>query len=86
MFNILHNYNLRSKIIYEGKSEMDIKSRILQAKPSFYKKKHLFTLNKISLKTRKTLIKSFVWSIAFYGTDTWTMLKLERKRIEAFET
>jgi hypothetical protein len=42
--------------------------------------------NAVSLKTRKTLIKSFVWSIALYGAETWTTLKAERRKIEALET
>jgi len=39
---------------------MDIKSRIVQAKRAFYKKKRLFTANTVNLNTRETLIKSFV--------------------------
>lgn len=65
---------------------MDIKSRIPQAKQAFYKKKHLFTANTVSLNTRKTLLKSFVWSIALYGAATWTMFKAQRKKIDTFET
>ncbi|XP_025406672.1 uncharacterized protein LOC112680706 [Sipha flava] len=75
-----------SKITHDGRSEMDIKSRIAQAKQAFYQKKHLLTANTVSLNTRKNLIKSFVWSIALYGAETWTILKAERKKIEAFET
>lgn len=77
---------LGSKITHDGRSEMDIKSRIAQAKQAFYKKKHLLTANTVSLNTRKNLIKSFVWSIALYGAETWTIQKAERKKIEAFET
>jgi hypothetical protein len=44
--------------------------KVQQAKEAFYKNKHLFTANTVSLKTRKTLIKSFVWSIALYGAET----------------
>jgi hypothetical protein len=51
---------------HDGKSEMDIKSRIVQAKQTFYKKKHLLTENTVSLNTKKTLINIFVWSIALY--------------------
>uniref|UniRef100_A0A2S2QAL0 Reverse transcriptase domain-containing protein n=1 Tax=Sipha flava TaxID=143950 RepID=A0A2S2QAL0_9HEMI len=76
---------LGSKITHDGRSEMDIKSRIAQAKQAFYQKKHLLTANTVSLNTRKNLIKSFVWSIALYGAETWTILKAERKKIEAFE-
>ncbi|KAE9541243.1 hypothetical protein AGLY_004488 [Aphis glycines] len=61
----------------------DIKCRIAQAKQAFYKKKHIFTANTVSFKTRKTLIKSFVWSIALYGAKTWTIYKAERRKIEA---
>ncbi|CAI6362900.1 unnamed protein product [Macrosiphum euphorbiae] len=77
---------LGSKITHDRRSEMDIKSRIAQEKQAFYHKKHLLTVNTVSLNTRKNLIKNFVWSIALYGTETWTILKAERKKIEAFET
>jgi len=65
---------------------MDIKCKIAQAKQAFYKKKHLFTAINISLKTRKALIKSFVWSKALFEAETCTILKAERRRIEALET
>jgi len=42
--------------------------------------------NTVGLKTRKTVIRSFVWSIAIYGSETWTILKAEGKSIKAFET
>jgi hypothetical protein len=53
----LRIYVFTKKITHDGRSEMDIKSRIAQAKQVFYKKKHLFTANTVSLNTRKTLIK-----------------------------
>jgi len=77
---------LGSKITNDGKSETEIKSRIAQVKQAFYKKRNLFTANTINLKTRKSLIKSFVWNVALYGAETWTILKAEKKKIEAFET
>lgn len=33
--------------------------------------------NTVSLETSKILIKSFVWSIALYGAETWTILEAE---------
>ena len=30
-------------------------------------------------------MKCFVWSVAFYGAETWTLRRSEEKRIEAFE-
>ncbi|KAJ4428339.1 hypothetical protein ANN_24358 [Periplaneta americana] len=34
---------------------------------------------------RKRLVKCFVWSVALYGAETWTLRRSEEKRIEAFE-
>ena len=34
---------------------------------------------------RKRLVKCFVWSVALYGTDIWTLRRNEHKRLEAFE-
>ena len=34
----------------------------------------------------RTLIKSFIWSVALYGSETWTLGKTEEKVINAFET
>jgi len=65
---------------------MDIKSRIVQAKQAFYKKKHLFRANTINLNSRITLTKSFISSIALFGAETWTILKAERRRIDAFKS
>jgi hypothetical protein len=42
-------------------------------KAAFSKKRALFT-SKIDLKLRKKLVKCCIWSIALYGTETWTLL------------
>ena len=33
----------------------------------------------------KELVRCYVWSIALYGSETWTVRKLERKYLESFE-
>ncbi|KAI5720095.1 hypothetical protein M8J77_001812 [Diaphorina citri] len=76
---------LGSCITEDGKSLSDIKQRIGQAKAAFYKKISLFCSNNIDIELRKRLVKSLVWSVALYGSETWTMNKAEKKRIEAFE-
>jgi len=37
------------------------------------------------LETKKKLIKSCIWSVAFYGSETWTLGKNEERVINAFE-
>jgi hypothetical protein len=35
---------------------------------------------------KKTLTKSCIWSVAVYGSETWTLRKNEERVINAFET
>ena len=35
---------------------------------------------------RKRLVKCFVWSVALYGIENWTLGWSEQKRLEAFQT
>lgn len=76
---------LGSKITSDAKSKRDIQSRICQAKIAFNKKKRLFTSNNLNITLRKKLLKTFVWSVMLYGSETWTMGKPEHQKIEAFE-
>ena len=39
----------------------------------------------ITLITKIRLVKALVFHIVLYGADSWTMRKLERKMIDAFE-
>jgi hypothetical protein len=41
--------------------------------------------SKISLELRKKLVRSYIWSIALYGSETWTLKTLQRKNLESFE-
>ena len=54
------------------------------AKAAFGKKKTLFT-SKLDLNLRKKLIKCYIWSIAFYGAETWTLRAADQKYLESFE-
>jgi glutaredoxin-related protein len=75
---------LGSKITKDGRSTKEIKSRIAQAKRAFYHKKRLLTSNKISLRTKKFL-KAYVWSVALYGCEAWTIGGTDKKRPESLE-
>jgi hypothetical protein len=55
-----------------------IKSRINIAKAAFKKKKKLFT-SKLELNLRKKPMKCYIWSIALYGAETWTLQKADQK-------
>jgi hypothetical protein len=55
-----------------------MKSRIAMAKATFKKKKKVFTC-KLDLNSRKKLVKCYIWSITFYGAETWTLRKVDQK-------
>jgi hypothetical protein len=37
------------------------------------------------LELRKKLVKCYVWSIALYGAETWTLRAVDQKQMESFE-
>ena len=52
----------------------------------FNNKKQLLCSNNLSLEMIKTLIKSWIWSVALYGSETGTLGKNEKMVINTFET
>ena len=75
---------LGSLISEDGYCEKDIRARIGMGKGAFLAKKILLTSN-ISMELKKRIVKSTVWSVMLYGTETWMLTQAEKKRIEAFE-
>jgi hypothetical protein len=45
--------------------------------------KFILFLNNILL--RKKLVKCYIWSIALYGAETWTLREVNQKHLESFE-
>jgi len=54
------------------------------AKAAFSKKKTLFT-SKLDLNLRKKVVKCYIWSMAFYGAETWTLRAADQKYLENIE-
>jgi len=54
------------------------------SKAAFNKKKTLFT-SKLDLHLRKKLVKCYIWSMALYGAETWTLREADQKYLERFE-
>lgn len=75
---------LGSLITADSRCTSDIKSRIAIAKTAFNQKKHIFK-SRISKEVKKKLIKTYIWSIALYSCETWTMTQKDKEMIEAFE-
>jgi hypothetical protein len=54
------------------------------AKAAFNKKRALFTC-KLELELGKELVKCYIWSIALYGAETWTLRAVDQKHLQSFE-
>ena len=59
-------------LINDGRCTREIKSRIAMGKAAFNKKRALFT-STLDSKLRTKLVKCYIWSMAFYGAETWTL-------------
>jgi hypothetical protein len=71
-------------IKYYVKSTREIKSRISMAKEVVNKEKALFTI-KLYLNLRKKLVKCYIWYMALYDAEIWTLRKVDQKYIKCFE-
>ena len=75
---------LGSILTNDGNCTCEIKCRIAMAKAAFNKKRTLFT-STLDLELRKKLVKCYVWSIALYGAETWTLRAVEQKHLKSFK-
>ena len=63
---------LGSLLTNDGRCACEIKCKIAMVKAAFNKKRTLFT-STLDLELRKKLVKCYIWSIALYGAETWTL-------------
>jgi hypothetical protein len=75
---------LGSVMVNNARCTHEIKSRLAMAKAAFNNKKILST-SKLDLNLRKKLVKCYIWSMALYGAETWTLRKVDQKYLESFE-
>jgi hypothetical protein len=54
------------------------------AKAAFNKERALFT-STLDLELRKKLVKCYVWSIALYGSENWTLRAVDQKHLEVLK-
>jgi hypothetical protein len=83
MENVEYFSCLGSMLTNDARGTREIKSGIVMAKAAV-KKKNLFTC-KLDLNLRKKLVKCYIWSIAFYVAETWTLRKVDQKYLEVLK-
>ena len=80
-----HFKYLGSFVTTDCKSNMDIRTKVAEAKRAFGEMKTILTNNKIPLPLRMRIHRCYVEPIMLYGCETWTLLKKDKKKLESAE-
>ena len=74
-----------SKITADGDCSHEIKRRLLLGRKVMTNLDGIFKSRDITLPTKVHLVKSMVFPVVMYGCESWTVKKVECRRIDAFE-
>ena len=76
---------LCSKITADGDCSHEIKRRLLLGRKVKTNLDSIFKSRDITLPTKVPLVKAMVFPVVMYGYESWTVKKVEGRRIDAFE-
>ena len=76
---------LGSKITADGDCTHEIKRFLLLGRKVMINLDSIFKSRDITLPTKVCLVKAVVFPVVMYGSESWTVKKAERRRIDAFE-
>ena len=76
---------LGSKITADGDCSHEIKRCLLLGRTAMTNLDSILKSRDITLSTKVHLVKAMVFPVVMYGCESWTIKKVERQRIDAFE-
>ena len=76
---------LGSKITADGDCSHEIKRRSLLGRKVMTNLDSILKSRDITLPTKVCLVKAMVFPVVMYGCESWTVMKAEHRRIDAFE-
>ena len=76
---------LDSKITADGECSHEIKRHSLLGRKAMTNLESILKSRDITLPTKICLVKTVVFPIVMYGCESWTIKKVECRRIDAFE-
>ena len=74
-----------SKITADGDCSHEIKRCLLPGRKVMTNLDSIVKSRNITLSTKVRLVKAMVFPAVIYGSESWTVKKAERRRIDAFE-
>ena len=75
---------LGSKITADGEYNHEIKRRLLLGRKVMSNLHSMLKIRDITLSTKVRLAKAMVFPVVMYGCESWTLKKVEHRRIDAF--
>ena len=76
---------LGSKITADGDCSHEIKRGLLLGRKVMTNLDSILKSRDITLPTKVCLVKAMVFPVVMYGCESWTVKKVEHRRIDAFE-
>ena len=76
---------LGSKITADGDCSHEIKRHLLLGRKLMTNLDSILESTDITLPTKVRLVKGMVFPVFLYGYESWTIKKVQRQRIDAFE-
>ena len=76
---------LGSRIIADGDCSHEIKRHLLLGRKVMTNLDSMFKSRDITLPTKFRLVKAMVFPVVMYGCESWTIMKAEHQKIDAFE-
>ena len=73
------------KITADGDCSHEIKRRLLLGRKVMTNLDSILKNREITLPTKVCLVKAMVFPVVMYGCESWTVKKVERQKIHAFE-
>ena len=74
-----------SKITSDDDCSHEIKRRLFLGRKIMSNLDSIFKSRDITLSTKVGLVKAMVFTVVMYGCESWTVMKAEHPRIDAFE-
>ena len=74
-----------SKITADGDCSHEIKRRLLLGRKVMTNLDSILKSRDIALPPKAYLVKAMVFPVIMYGCESWTIKKVEHRRIDAFE-
>ena len=74
---------LGSKITADSDCSHEIKRRLLLGRKAMINLDSILKIIEIALPTKVHLVKAMVFPVVMYGCESWTVKKVERRRIDA---